>query len=137
MLAAVASNPSAPSQEELHSVANDLASILVNAIKRAPVVSNLYAQVAATMVQIAGTVNSDYPAILKGVFVKRSILSLQSATAVELVRKSMAALGPSSGEEREPLARAALSGTQYGLDRPVLVETLLTCAPVRCDGRCR
>ena len=123
MLAAVASNPSAPSQEELHSVANDLASILVNAIKRAPVVSNLYAQVAATMVQIAGTVNSDYPAILKGVFVKRSILSLQSATAVELVRKSMAALGPSSGEEREPLARAALSGTQYGLDRPVLIET--------------
>ena len=123
MLAAVASNPSAPSQEELHSVANDLASILVNAIKRAPVVSNLYAQVAATMVQIAGTVNPDYPAILKGVFVKRSILSLQSATAVELVRKSIAALGPSSSEEREPLARAALSGTQYGLDRPVLVET--------------
>jgi hypothetical protein len=30
MLAAVASNPSAPSHEELHSVANDLASILVS-----------------------------------------------------------------------------------------------------------
>ena len=123
MLAAVASNPSAPSHEELHSVANDLASILVNAIIRSPVVSNWYAQVAATMVQLAGTVNSEYPAILKGVFVKRSILSLNIATAVELVRKSMAAVGPSSGEEREPLARAALSGTQYGLERPVLIET--------------
>ena len=54
---------------------------------------------------------------------KRSILSLQSATAVELVRKSMATLGPSSGEEREPLGCAALSGTQYGLDRPVLIQT--------------
>jgi hypothetical protein len=123
MLAAVASNPSAPSHEELHSVANDLASILVNAIMRAPVVSNWFAQVAATMVQLSGDTDSGYPAILKGVFVRRSILSLHTATTVELVRKSMTAAGPSNGEQREPLARAALSGTQYGLERPVLVET--------------
>ena len=123
MLTAMASTPSAPSHEELLSVANDLASILVNAIIRAPVVSNWFAQVAATMVQLAGDVDSNYPAILKGVFVRRSILSLDTATTVELVHKSMAAMRPSDSEQREPLARAALSGTQYGLERPVLVET--------------
>ena len=123
MLAAVASNPSAPSHEELHSVANDLASILVNAIIRSPVVSNWFAQVAATMVQLSGDIDFKYPAILKGVFVRRSILSLNTATTVELVHKSTTAVGPSNGEQREPLARAALSGTQYGLERPVLVET--------------
>jgi len=123
MLAAVASSPSAPSHEELRSVANDLASILVNAIIRSPVVSNWFAQVAAAMVQLSGDIDSKYPAILKGVFVRRSILSLNTATTVELVHKSMTAVGPSNGEQREPLARAALSGTQYGLERPVLVET--------------
>jgi len=123
MLTAMASNPSAPSHEELLSVANDLASILVNAIIRAPVVSNWFAQVAAMMVQLAGDIDPTYPAILKGVFVRRSILSLDSATTVQLVHKSMAAMRPSDGEQREPLARAALSGTQYGLERPVLVET--------------
>ena len=123
MLAAIASNPSAPSHEELHSVANDFASILVNAIIRAPVVSNRFAQVAATMVQLAGNVDFNYPAILKGVFVRRSIRSLDTATTVELVHKSMAAMARSDGQQREPLARAALSGTQYGLERPVLVET--------------
>jgi hypothetical protein len=123
MLAASAANPSTPTPQELASVANDLAGILVDAIKQAPVVSSWYAQVAATMVQSAGAVNPAYPAVLKGVFVKRSILSLHSATTVESFRKSLVSIAPSLGAKSEPLARIALPTAHYGLDRPLLVDT--------------
>jgi hypothetical protein len=123
MLAASAADPSMPTQQELASVANDLAGILVDAIKRAPVVSSWYAQVAATMVQSAGSVNPAYPAVLRGVFVKRSILSLHSATSVEAFRKSLVASAPVFDAKSQPLARLALPATHYGLDRPLLVET--------------
>src|SRR5262249_4451394 len=61
LLAAVAASPGTPTEQELTSVSNDLAGILVGGIKAAPVVANWYAQVAAAMVQAAGTVNSKYP----------------------------------------------------------------------------
>jgi hypothetical protein len=124
LLAAVAGNPSTPSEEELASVSNDLAGILVAAIKAAPVVSNWYAQVAAAMVQAAGAVSNQYPPILKGVFVRRSILSLQSASSLTAFGPSIAAFAARSPkEELGVLARAALPAAQYGLDMPLIVET--------------
>jgi hypothetical protein len=122
LLAAVAASPSAPTEQELASVSNDLAGILVAGIKAAPVVSNWYAQVAAAMVQAAGAVNSKYPPILKGVFVRRSILSLQSASSLTAFGPSIAAFAARIPKE-EALARAALPAAQYGLDMPLLVET--------------
>jgi hypothetical protein len=123
MLAASAADPSAPTSQELASVAGDLAGILVNAIKQAPVVSSWYAQVAATMVQLAGKVNAGYPAILKGVFVRRSILSLHSAASVEAFRSALMTAAPAADAKPEPLAVIALPTAHYGLDRPLLVET--------------
>ena len=124
LLASVAASPSAPTEEELASVSNDLAGILVAAIKAAPVVSNWYSQVAAAMVQAAGAVSNKYPPILKGVFVRRSILSLQSASSLTALGPSVAAFAARTPkEEQGALARAALPAAQYGLDMPLLVET--------------
>jgi hypothetical protein len=120
MLTASAQDPSAPTSQELLSVANDLAGLLVGAIKQAPVVPNWYSQVAAGVVQAAGSVNAKYPAVIKGVFVNRSILSLHSATTVEAVPRAMTAAA--AVEQSEPLASITLTAQQYGLDRPLVVE---------------
>jgi hypothetical protein len=122
-LAAAANNPAMPTEQELASVANDLAGILVTAVKQAPVVSNFYAQVAAQMVQAAGPVKSVYVPVLKGVFTRRSILSLQSAANVQTLQLSVAALAPAANAPPEPLDRVALPSAHYGLDQPLLVET--------------
>jgi len=97
-----------------------LAGLLVGAVKQAPVVPNWYAQVAAGMVQAAGSVNTKYPAVIKGVFVKRSILSLHSASTVEAVPRAMTAAA--IAEQDEPLVSVTLSAQHYGLDRPLMVE---------------
>jgi hypothetical protein len=111
-----------PTDGELLSTANDLAGILISAIKQAPVVANWYAQVAGNMVQVAGAVNKGYPAVLKGVFVRRSILSLQSATSVQSLQRSM--VGVSAPDwSAEPLAKVAIPASHYGLDQPLIVET--------------
>jgi hypothetical protein len=120
MLTASAQDPSVPTSQELLSVANDLAGLLVGAVKQAPVVPNWYAQVAASMVQAAGSVNAKYPAIVKGVFVNRSILSLHSATTVEAVPRAMTTAA--AIEQSELLVSITLSAQQYGLDRPLVVE---------------
>ena len=119
MLAAAAATPSAPTPQELLAVATDLAKMLVQAVQQAPVVPNWFAQVAAGMVQIAGSFEAKYPAILKGVFVKRSILSLHTATSVDVLHRSVTAIAP---KEDEPLAEIALTSRHYGLDRPLLVQ---------------
>lgn len=129
LLAATAADPTTPTEQELASVANDLAGILVAGIKASPVVSNWYAQVAAAMVNAANPVNPAYPPILKGVFVRRSILSLQSATSLASFKPSLAAFAAVAQKDMEPLARAALSASQYGLDKPLLVETASHARP--------
>jgi hypothetical protein len=124
MLSATAAKPAAPTEKELASVANDLGGILVAGVKAAPVVSNWYSQVAAAMVQAAAAVKKAYVPVLKGVFVRRSILSLHSASNVaSAVPKLMAALAPDVRAKPEPLARTMLSASQYGLDKPLIVET--------------
>jgi hypothetical protein len=122
LLTVSAATPGSPTQQELLSTANDLAGILVAAIKRSPIVSNWYAQVAASMVQVAGTVNQSYPAVLKGVFVKRSILSLQAATTVETLHKSLVAATSTPQGKPAPLDLIALPAAHYGLEKSLLVE---------------
>ena len=123
LLAVSASDPSHPTENELLSTANDLAGILITAVKQAPVVANWYAQVAGSMVQISGAVHRDYPAVLKGVFVRRSILSLQSATSVQSLQKSMVGVKSSQDWSAEPLAKVAIPASHYGLNQPLIVET--------------
>jgi hypothetical protein len=74
------------------------------------------------MVQIAGSVNQSYPAILKGVFVKRSILSMHAATTVEVLHRSIAAAAPTSQSKPVPLDLIAVPAIHYGLDKSLLIE---------------
>jgi hypothetical protein len=123
LLTATAADPVAPTDHELVSVSNDLAGILVAGIKAAPIVANWYAQVAASMVQASGAVNQKYPPILRGVFVRRSILSMQSASTLTAFQPSVAAFAAISTKEQGVLAVAAIPASQYGLEMPLLVET--------------
>jgi hypothetical protein len=123
ILGATAATSGQPTEQEFLAAANDLAGILVNAVKQAPVVPDWYAQVASAMVQGAGAVNKSYPAILKGVFVRRAILSLQSASSVESLQRGMKGIAPAQETYDQPLARVALPSAHYGLDKPIVVET--------------
>jgi hypothetical protein len=126
VLTAKAANPTSPTEQELLAVSQEMGDILVAGIRQAPVVSNFYAQVAAGMVQASASKNPKYPPILKGVFVRRSILSLHAATTIEALHQSIAAVTTNRAAAAGPsaaLETAALPAAQYGLDRPLLVET--------------
>jgi hypothetical protein len=123
LLVGSAANPSAPTEQELLRVSQQIGQILVRGVKRASVVSNFYAQVAGGMVVEADAVKAGYAAILKRVFVRRGILSLQSASgAMSLVgdvevAEFAAAVAPSE------LPQLALSGQLFGLgDAAVFVQ---------------
>jgi hypothetical protein len=113
-----------PTEAHLLAAGDDLARTLVAGIRNAPVVANWYAQVAAAMIQESAAVNAAYPAILKGVFVRRAILSLHSAALVRqfsAVAASAAARGMvASGATTE----MALPADHYGLDGPIIVQAL-------------
>jgi hypothetical protein len=126
MLTAKAANPSSPTEQELLTVSQEMGDILVAGARQAPVVSNFYAQVAAGMVQASASKNPGYPPILKGVFVRRSILSLQAATTIEALHQSVAAAAIAPAAATGPtdaLDTVALPAAHYGLDQPLLVET--------------
>jgi hypothetical protein len=57
------------------------------------------------------------------VFVRRKILSLQSASSVENLHRGMKGIAPAQEVYDQPLARVALPSAHYGLDKPIVVET--------------
>ncbi|RUX09020.1 hypothetical protein EOA30_04950 [Mesorhizobium sp. M8A.F.Ca.ET.059.01.1.1] len=122
-LSAKAQNPAMPTSAELLSVANDLAGILVNAIKASPVVSNWYAQVAANMVIAAGSVDAKYPPIIKAIYVRRAILSLHSAASIAYVPPVRAAVAAAPASAHEELAETALPAGHYGISGVLFVKT--------------
>jgi hypothetical protein len=113
-----------PAEADLLAVSGEIADILVAGVQQAPVVPNWFAQVAAAMVNASTKTNTAYPPILKAIFVRRSILSLQSASDVQSLHMSVAALTPANAAEPAfgPLADLALPASDYGLDLPLLVE---------------
>ena len=124
MLHAKAALPNEPAPAELAQVSIEAADILVAGVRQAPVVPNFYAQVAGSMVQASAAVSAAYPPLLKSVFVRRSILSLSSAAAVQALQRSEApaVAATLAAAQTEPLATVALSADDYGLDKPLLVH---------------
>jgi hypothetical protein len=126
MLVVTAGQQVRPTEQDLEVVSQHMGDILLAGIQQAPVVSNFYAQVAAGMVQASAAADPGYPRVLKSAFIRRHILSLSSAAAVEPFR---AALFPSGAAfsldaPSEALGQLALAGNAYGLgDRPLVVET--------------
>lgn len=122
LLSATAANPNNPSDMELCNAAEELAVVLIKAILNAPVVSNLYAQVAAGMVVEAARTSALHASVLRGVFVRRGILSPRSAGSLagsQLDQKMAitAALAP-------PLSvgLVAVSAGAYGIGKALLLE---------------
>jgi hypothetical protein len=122
-LTAARAKGSSPAEADLLAAGDDLATILVRAIRNAPVVSNWYAQVAAAMVQESRHVDAAFPALLKAVFVRRAILSLHSAATLHLFAAAADASVADSAGAARPLADLALPADHYGLDRPLLVRS--------------
>jgi len=129
MLTSIAKSHKAPTEQELQVVSRDMGTILLAAIRRAPIVANFYSQVATAMVQAANGINSHYGPVMNAAFVRRGILSLQSASAIGGLSttapapKGIAAAVTAVADE-PPLARVALDGNRFGLgSRPILVHT--------------
>ena len=127
MLTASAADPAAPTPDELQTVSKQMREILVTGIVNAPVVSNFFAEVAAAMVQACVAVNPAYRPILSGVFVRRAILSLQTAANMHALQTSAAAAAPmamlAGNLALAQLDKVALPAGHYGLAEPLIVQT--------------
>lgn len=123
MLAATSTKPT---EQDLLKVSADMGDILIAGIRKAAVVSNFYAQVAAGMVSAAAAANPVYPRVLKAAFIKRDILSLHSATSVEALgtaAMSMYGAAPLSTQDAYEPTPMAFDGSYFGLGtRALLVE---------------
>jgi hypothetical protein len=127
MLAARAVTASKPTEQELLQASEYMGDILIAGVRRASVSSNFYAQVAAAMVESAGVLHPSYPRALKAAFIRREILSLQSAATVEslsAVARGMSAGAPQAAAGTQAPSQIALDGVQYGLGATALIVEL-------------
>jgi hypothetical protein len=124
MLAAKASTPAAPTAAELLAISEEVADIMIEVIKQAPVVPNWFAQAAAAMVNASSAKNIAYPPIFKAGFVRRSILSMESASNIQAFQIAVAADPSREAAARlnEPLADFVISASEYGIDQPLVVQ---------------
>lgn len=116
MLLTVSANPTSA---DLLNVSNSMGRLLAAAVQNAPAVPEFYSQVAAALVRGDAQDGGRFGVPLKSAFVRRGILSPQTATAVATLRSAvmaapaaMAAAGP--GRMRE-LPLQAIDAAQYGL----------------------
>jgi hypothetical protein len=127
VLAAVAGN--APTPENLLKVTEDMRYIIVTGVKATGVVPNYFAQVATSMVQASASVpdasglvpDRDYSTILRPIFVRRGIISLQTAS-VAMSRLALHEGGLIARLKTGHARMVELPSTSYGLDAPLLVS---------------
>ena len=114
-----------PTADTLAAASEDAAQILIGGILAAPAVPEYFTQVAAHMVQFGeqAPFNGKYRDVLKGAFIKKGILSLQSASTLGSVkRRGMTAnlvqqdLATRTGE----LPMATIPAAQFGLTKNTL-----------------
>jgi hypothetical protein len=123
MLVVIAHDVDAPTEAELLQASEDMGDILLAGVRNASVVSNFYAQVAAGMVSASPHANTKYPRMMKSAFVRRDILSLQSATSVETLSAAAGMFSGAAAPQYES-AYVAFDGAQFGLgERALLCET--------------
>jgi len=110
MVLAQSSNPDSTA---LLTVSKSVGNLLVTAVQAAPVVPEWYSQVAAALIEAARRAGGNFEAPLKSAFVRRGILSSQSAVAVGFLQSASAAAAPRSPIKDLPLQ--AIDGATYGL----------------------
>jgi len=126
----VATLSSSPTADTLAAATVDAGNILVGGILAAPAVPDYFTQVAAQMIQFAeqAPYNGKYRDAMKSAFIRKGILSLQSATNLSVQRK-----GGRAGAARENFATkslatksgalgvASIPAAQFGLKQNTLV----------------
>lgn len=114
MLASIAKRPT---ERHLLRVARDFALLLVRAVLQAAVVPAYLSQVAVQLVEADRTLTKGrYGDALRTAFVRRGLLSLESATA----RRRGAPRRARAAATAEPLPLVRLAGAAFGLGRRVL-----------------
>ncbi|MBV9826882.1 MAG: hypothetical protein JO001_14575 [Alphaproteobacteria bacterium] len=115
-----------PNEADLLRVSRDFGKLLVAAVRSAPIVPEYMSQVAAALVAADAAHNGTYGDALKSAFVRRGILSPQSAVGIaSFPARGVAAMAvvPSHDTSRQDLPYIALSASEYGLgDQPLLVR---------------
>ncbi len=109
-------------------VSEQLAVLLVDALRAAPVVPTYYSQVAAHLLEADVTrFDGEHTGALKRAFVRRGILSLDAANTISTVRRPAAesrTLAAVAGGGESRLQLLALAGHRYGLDEDLLVPAI-------------
>jgi hypothetical protein len=96
--------------------------LLVEGVRRAPVVPAFYAQVAAQMVAADTAVfGGRYRGVLGAGFVGTGVLSVASAAGLDADTRARALSEPTDADPGTELPRVPLTGAAYGLPRPLLV----------------
>jgi hypothetical protein len=112
---------SAPTADDLATAAKEAGSILVVAVQSAPVVPEFYSQVAAAMIEADANGGGKFGDALKSAFVRRGILSLQSASTVGALQAAAsaapmaAAMAAAAAGRVTDLPLQAIDASQYGL----------------------
>lgn len=122
----LASAAKKPTEKQLLGVARDFAVLLVEAVLQAPVVPAYLSQVAAHLVEAdRSLLDGRYQEALRTAFVRRGLLSLESATEKPRALTRLRARARRVTDEELPLLR--LAGATLGLGRRALT--------VRAPGR--
>ena len=117
MLLTVSPNPSSA---DLLDVSNAMGRLLVAAVQNAPAVPEFYSQVAAALVQADAQDRGRFAIPLRSAFVRRGILSPQTATAVGSLGRAVTAAPAVAAAIQGPrrmkeLPLQAIDAAQYGL----------------------
>jgi hypothetical protein len=115
-----------PTEADLLRVSRDFGRLLVAAVRSAPVVPEYMSQIAASLVAADAAHGGTYGDVLKSAFVRRGILSPQSAVGMAAFQPrgiaAMAIVPEATAERRQDLPYVALAAAEYGLgDQPLLV----------------
>lgn len=111
------------SADTLRTATEDAGTLLVEGIRRSPVVPGLYAQVAAHMVEADEELfgRRYRKAILSG-FVRSGVLSVRSAATLGGPGQVVTAVAAADLDGRNEIARLPLAGTAFGLPADLMVQ---------------
>ncbi|HVN89074.1 MAG TPA: hypothetical protein VMT61_04610 [Candidatus Binataceae bacterium] len=120
----VLTHSSRPTGADLQALSEKAGSLLVAAVQTAPIVPEWYSQVAAALIEADRKTGGTYNVALTSAFVRRGLLSTQSALATGMLQAGaagIAAAAPQAKVTEMPLQ--AINGMPYGLGQvPLFVH---------------
>jgi hypothetical protein len=112
-----------PNSDDLLAVSKAAGALLVAAVQSAPAVPEWYSQVAAALIDADGRNGGKFQDPLKSSFVRRGILSTQSAIAIASLRSGPAMMAAAPSVRMKELPLQAIDGSAYGLgNTPLFVH---------------